>query len=158
MQPNVPTQQQTSVSVTQQQQVVNTPKAVDWVVERPGGTPGVISRHDAAEGRGPTKPGFQTRGGPGHTFTRAPLKVAGGKEGLEAAVQRAVAYAPMVSQGRFAIAEEASTLCDRLSAHLVQLEGKYNPTLIEEAGITPGGDGSKTGNQPWWSVQWGAGH
>ena len=93
----VPTQQKTSASVTQQQQIVNTPKAGDWVGEQPVGSRGLIPGRDPAARSG-TTPGSQAQGRQSHTSTQAPQRLAGGKEGLEAAVQRAVAYVPMVSQ------------------------------------------------------------
>lgn len=56
-----------------------------------------------------------------------------GEAAVDAAVLRALAYVPVLSQGRFKVNEPVESLCIRLSAHITALAIKYNPTSFEEA-------------------------
>jgi hypothetical protein len=56
-----------------------------------------------------------------------------GKAAVDAAVLRALAYVPVLSQGRFTVDESVESLCGRLSVHITALAKKYNPTSFEEA-------------------------
>jgi hypothetical protein len=51
---------------------------------------------------------------------------------VAAAVARAAAIVPVLSQGRFAITEPGDALCARLSEHLHGLAAKYDAASIEE--------------------------